>query len=122
MINTPVSVPVYQIYPRGDDNEDLRSRRAFGMEMEKDFFFLPSRCIDPSFGVRKGCDIASRMENALPRVNYSNRESVIEITVNFKRRKVLRYLQFPTNYPFPRVEAAIARVNAAFVAFGRAMN
>lgn len=64
MINTPVSVPVYQIYPRGDDNEDLRSRRAFGMEMEKDFFFLPSRCIDPSFGVRKGCDIASRMENA----------------------------------------------------------
>lgn len=31
MINTPVSAPVYQIYLRGDDNEGLRSKRAFSL-------------------------------------------------------------------------------------------
>lgn len=36
-------------------------------------FILPSRCIDPS--LRKVSDMVNRMENGLPGVNYSNRES-----------------------------------------------
>lgn len=51
MINTAVSVPVYQIYLRSDDNEGLRSKWKW-KDVFLLFFFLP--WIDPSFVVRRG--------------------------------------------------------------------
>lgn len=40
MINTPVSLPVCQIYLRGDDNEGPRSKHAFSLLNGNGRFFF----------------------------------------------------------------------------------
>lgn len=80
------------------------------------FFFFPP-WIDPSFEVGREVNIRGRGTAVLHKLLESNNRWILNA------RRVPRYLQSRPNPPlFHGLEATIARVNAAFVAFGRAMN